>query len=149
LLNTLLLSLLPVLVSGCTAPNDIQPSQLKSFNSDGCSWFPDGTPEQPRKWCHCCYAHDIRYWKGGTREQRKLADLELRQCVQVVDNRLAKSMYGGVRAFGGPFFPTSYRWGFGWPYLRGYKTRSEQENISIENKWKAYLQSGSTPFCKQ
>lgn len=138
-----------ILLSGCTLPADIQPMQLKSFVSDGCSLFPDGTPKEPKKWCHCCYTHDIGYWKGGTRQQRKNTDLELQQCVHDIDKTLAKSMFSGVRAFGGPYFPTTYRWGYGWPYIRGYKPRSEQEDATIEEKWKEYSQSGQIPFCKQ
>ncbi|MFC1664881.1 FAD-binding oxidoreductase [Pseudomonadota bacterium] len=135
-------------LSACNLPGSIQPKQLKSFESDGCSLFPDGTPKEPKKWCDCCYAHDISYWKGGTRQQRLTADQELRQCVQSINKSLSKSMYGGVRTFGGPYFPTTYRWGFGWPYFRGYKPRSKQEDMEIQRKWNEYLQGGKVPFCK-
>ena len=136
-------------LSACSLPGDIQPKQLKSFQSDGCSLFPDGTPKEPGKWCDCCYAHDISYWKGGTREQRLNADQELRQCVLKFDQTLSDSMYGGVRAFGGPYFPTSYRWGFGWPYFRGYLARSQPEEVEIQLKWDEYLHSGKVPFCRR
>jgi hypothetical protein len=34
---------------------------------------------------------------------------------------------------GRPYFPTSFRWGYGWPYPRFYKalTDTEKEQISI------------------
>jgi hypothetical protein len=102
--------------------------RLRAFATDGCSMFFDGTPTQRELWKHCCYAHDKAYWRGGTREERKEADEELRTCVdRVEDEALAELMYRGVRAGGGPCWPASYRWGYGWPYGRGYRALSEDE----------------------
>lgn len=39
---------------------------LSLFHSDGCSLFPNGTPNSPNLWCGCCLAHDLAYWQGGT-----------------------------------------------------------------------------------
>ena len=36
-------------------------------------------------------------------------------------------MYLGVRAGGSPYWPASYRWGYGWPYGRGYRPLTEDE----------------------
>ena len=102
---------------------------LRPFADDGCSMFFDGTPAQRDLWRHCCYAHDPAYWRGGTCAERKAADRQLRSCVdQVEDAALAELMYLGVRAGGGPYWPTSYRWGYGWPYGRGYRPLSEDES---------------------
>lgn len=111
--------------TGCAGADG---SGLRPFVSDGCSMFFDGTPAQRELWKHCCTAHDQAYWRGGTREERKAADRRLRSCVdQVGDAALAELMYRGVRAGGGPCWPTSYRWGYGWPYGRGYRPLSEEE----------------------
>jgi len=38
----------------------------------------------------------------------------------------------GVRVGGSPFFPTSFRWGYGWPYPRFYGDLSFDERRQIE-----------------
>jgi len=81
----------------------------------------------------CCTAHDYTYWQGGSFNERVAADLALRQCVtNVGEPNIAALMFAGVRVGGSPFFPTSFRWGYGWPYPRWYKelTESEKKQIS-------------------
>ena len=107
-------------------------SQLKPFTSDGCSSFPDGTFKHKDLWLKCCATHDYAYWKGGTYEERKVADKELKTCVAAVgEPDIATLMLAGVRVGGTPYLPTKFRWGYGWPYLRGYKaiTRDELSQI--------------------
>jgi len=41
-------------------------------------------------------------------------------------------MYGGVRIGGSPYWPTKFRWGYGWPYLRGYKPLTFEEKIQLD-----------------
>ncbi|MDX1490740.1 MAG: hypothetical protein R3332_05600 [Pseudohongiellaceae bacterium] len=102
--------------------------ELKPFTSDGCSAFPDGTLRQQTLWLSCCTAHDLAYWQGGTRVQREEADLALEQCVaRVGEPQIAKLMLAGVRVGGSPYWPTKFRWGYGWPYFRGYKPLSIEE----------------------
>ena len=36
-------------------------------------------------------------------------------------------MLGGVRVGGSPYWPTQFRWGYGWPYPRGYQALSPDE----------------------
>jgi hypothetical protein len=70
----------------------------------------------------------MAYWRGGAREKRRAADRELRECVDEVRNpALAFAMYEGVRVGGAPWWPTRYRWGYGWSYGRGYRPLSEDE----------------------
>jgi len=108
---------------------------LKPFTSDGCSVFPDGTLEEQTLWANCCIKHDLNYWKGGTRAQRLTADLALKQCVATVGKpEIAKLMLAGVRMGGGPYLPTSYRWGYGWDYPRGYRALSMSENQQIKQQ---------------
>lgn len=113
---------------------------LKLFESDGCSAFPDGTVEQNKLWLGCCIEHDVAYWKGGTFKERKIADQALKSCVEKVGQpEIAQLMLAGVRVGGTPYLPTTFRWGYGWPYPRGYKTLSSSEiqEVKIQSKKKA------------
>ncbi|MEZ5626041.1 MAG: hypothetical protein R3E34_00710 [Rhodocyclaceae bacterium] len=107
--------------------------QLRPFASDGCSAFPDGTPAQRERWLGCCRAHDLAYWQGGTAEQRGAADEALRQCVaDVGEPAVAALMLAGVRVGGTPFAPTPFRWGYGWPFGRGYQALNESEKAQVK-----------------
>jgi hypothetical protein len=106
---------------------------LKPFASDGCSLFPDGTAEDKTLWRHCCVAHDYAYWQGGTHQQRALADEQLKVCVADTGKQgTGRLMLGGVRVGGLPWWPTPFRWGFGWPYPRGYGELTEEEMEMVE-----------------
>lgn len=106
---------------------------LKPFTTDGCSAFPDGTLWQNDLWLSCCTTHDLSYWKGGTYQQRLEADSALKQCVEKVgEPSIAALMLAGVRVGGTPYLPTKFRWGYGWPYLRGYKAISTEEKKQID-----------------
>lgn len=110
-------------------------TDLKPFTTDGCSAFPDGTPGQKSLWIECCIRHDLAYWKGGTYDQRLEADQLLETCVlQVGEPEIAQLMLAGVRVGGSPYFPTTYRWGYGWPYPRGYKALSKDETLEVQQK---------------
>ena len=78
--------------------------------------------------------HDVSYWRGGSAEERQLADGELRACVLERSSRppLAALMYCGVRLGGTPWLPTGFRWAYGWGYGRGYAalTPDEQEQAA-------------------
>jgi len=81
--------------------------QKKKTISDGCTLFPDGD------WIECCITHDHAYAKGGTKEQRKKADIVLRNCVAGKGHSVvAWIMYLGVRVGGSPLIKTSYTWDF-------------------------------------
>lgn len=122
------------IVVGCTVPGSIQPTDLEPFTTDGCSSFPDGTSEDRTLWCHCCAKHDYAYWMGGTREQRKVADQELSDCVTGVGRPKTAAVMGfGVRAGGSPLWPMGFRWGYGWPYYRGYKPLSDDEKQKVQS----------------
>ncbi len=114
--------------------------QLKPFTSDGCSAFPDGNRKQNELWLDCCTQHDLAYWKGGTYQERLQADTKLRKCVSKVgEEEIAALMLAGVRVGGTPFLPTSFRWGYGWPYPRLY-----QALTAVEIKQIAALKTVST-----
>jgi hypothetical protein len=86
------------------------------FTSDGCSLSPDGN------WKSCCIEHDISYWCGGTMQDRTDADNNLESCI----GDKGHAYYGwatnniGVQTGGSPLWPTSFRWGYGWPYPYSY-----------------------------
>ena len=108
-------------------------TELKPFTTDGCSAFPDGTLDQQSLWIECCIRHDLAYWKGGTYDERLEADQSLESCVsRVGEPEIAQLMLAGVRVGGSPYFPTTYRWGYGWPYPRGYKALSKEERLEVQ-----------------
>ena len=110
-------------------------ADIRPFSSDGCSLFPDGTAEENALWMNCCIVHDLAYWKGGSRQQRLLADEALHQCVQQVgEGEIASVMLAGVRVGGSPYWPSNFRWGYGWPYLRGYKELTPGEKQSVSKR---------------
>lgn len=106
---------------------------LAPFKSDGCSAFPDGTLEQNNLWLNCCVEHDKAYWKGGTYQERENTDNVLKICVaKVGEPVIAQLMLAGVRVGGTPYLPTAFRWGYGWPYPRGYKALTGDEIKEVE-----------------
>ncbi|WP_317931814.1 hypothetical protein [Halioxenophilus sp. WMMB6] len=116
-------------------PSLVWAESIKPFTSDGCSVFPDGTPGQQQLWLACCTEHDYAYWQGGTYEQRMQADLRLHECVtQVGEPEIAELMLAGVRVGGSPYWPTQFRWGYGWSYPRGYRALTDQELAEIADR---------------
>lgn len=110
-------------------------TELKPFTTDGCSLFPDGDRENNSKWIVCCIRHDYAYWKGGTLLEREAADAALKQCVaDLGEPRLSRLMHFGVKYGGSPIFPAWYRWGYGWPYLRGYKPLVDEEKLQVKTQ---------------
>ncbi len=113
---------------------------IKPFTSDGCSLFPDGTLKHKQLWLDCCTQHDKAYWAGGTYQQRQQADTALKQCVtQVGEPHIAQLMLAGVRVGGSPYWPTQFRWGYGWPFGRGYQALTDDEHQAVEQQWQQYL----------
>ena len=123
----------------CTPPNKV----LTNFKSDGCSMFPDRSPNGEKDWAECCFEHDILYWQGGSKRDRFVADYLFRECVleRTADPHQAEIMFRAVRIGGSPYFPTWYRWGYGWNYLREYEPLSEEEQNKVDEKMKIYYQN--------
>lgn len=113
---------------GCASQATIRP-----FASDGCSAFPDGTPSDKNLWLDCCLDHDKAYWQGGTFDERRKADEGLRRCVGNVGKpEIALLMLAGVRVGGSPYWPTRFRWGYGWQWPRGYRAVTPAERDQIQ-----------------
>lgn len=123
--------------------------EIHEFATDGCSRFPDHSLISNDDWCHCCVAHDLAYWRGGTAEERLAADETLRTCVEkATRNRaLANLMFTGVRAGGVPYFYTSYRWGYGWKYGRNYTALTPAEQELVDVRQAAYLENNRSHSC--
>ncbi|HTG02214.1 MAG TPA: tyrosine-protein phosphatase [Nitrospirota bacterium] len=130
---------------------DSETKGIKPFSSDGCSLFPDGTIKDRAAWCDCCQIHDIAYWQGGTAEERKKADAELRTCVEerTNDKALAETMYLGVRAGGHPALPTWYRWGYGWNYGRRYAPLTDAEKLQVMDRLHEYYIEHPEGYCQE
>jgi len=122
---------------------------LAPFTTDGCSLFPDRALVGRADWCHCCLAHDLAYWRGGTADERLQADLVFRACVQKEssDPALAETMYLGVRVGGGPALMTPFRWGYGWPQGRLYAPLSADEAASAVQGEAAYRAANPALQC--
>ncbi len=130
--------------------NRSDPEDLKGFTSDKCSLFPNGTFQDKDLWCECCFEHDISYWQGGTKAEREKADRLLGDCVAKKTNSkfFGNLMYLGVRFGGSSIFPTWYRWGYGWPYGRGYLPVTEEEVYVIGQLLDEYFASDNPYICE-
>lgn len=88
---------------------------MEPFKTDGCSGYMSiiwrkltshGPP-----WEEACVKHDHQYWKGGTKEDRRIADQDL--LVDVVNLGYpvwAILMWLAVRIGGAPYFPSKKKW---------------------------------------
>ena len=116
-------------------------SELQKFETDYCTMFQEGTPSNPSAWKHCCLDHDLRFWFGGTKKERYLTDIRLRNCVAATGHGyIASAMYYAVRV--GKYSPikNKYKWGWGWKPFIGYKELTqEQQNIAKEEILKLEL----------
>jgi hypothetical protein len=66
-----------------------------------------------------------------------IADQESHQCVDNLgEPSIARLMLLGVRIGGSPYFPSSFRWGYGWPFPRGYQHLSMREKQQVAEQSK-------------
>lgn len=142
--------LLVLLLAAATVACGARQQGIRPFTTDGCSLFPDGRLGDPKLWCDCCFAHDVAYWRGGTRADRELADRTLRDCVfsRTGDERLAGVMYDGVRLGGSPVFPNWYRWAYGWPYGRTYEPLTDEEAAQAAARLAEYRAKHPRGWCE-
>lgn len=100
-------------------------SDVKPFKTDVCTSSPNGT------WGHCCIEHDIAYWRGGTKSDRKRADHRLRWCM-IKSGGPGKLYYDFVRAAGWAY------WGKAWcDTLAESKPMTEEQMKSEIQTWKS------------
>lgn len=101
----------------------------KKFKSDGCSgnfskgWKMIFKVLPPFE--NCCYEHDIEYHYGSGEnatfvenfKERLEVDINFFKCIwnnSTCGKFCSVPMFLAVRLFGGAYWPSSYRWGFGW-----------------------------------
>lgn len=139
----LLAPVLALVLGGCASSGGLKP-----FVSDGCSLSPDRSLSGRTDWCHCCLAHDLVYWRGGTAAERRAADDELKRCVreETGDQAWSANMRSAVRVFGHPRLPTWFRWGYGWPYPRPYGPLTAEERARADALEAEYREDPPT-FC--
>lgn len=135
---------LSAIAVACSSDSDLQP-----FSSDGCSLFPDSSLIAKVDWCSCCFEHDLVYWRGGTSEEREVADAQLKECVlgKTGDETLATLMYEGVKLGGSPYFYNWYRWGYGWDYDRKYQALTPAEQNLADKLMVEYFASEAETVC--
>lgn len=103
---------------------------IKGFETDGCTMYPDGTSDNPTLWYHCCLEHDLRYWVGGDKEDQKIADLKLKQCVRKVSSSFrAELIYRGIRLGHLSPIKSKYKWGWGWRHPRRFTPLTVNEKV--------------------
>ena len=56
-------------------------------------------------------------------------------------------MYAGVRAGGGPYFYTPYRWGYGWPYGKPYQELTAEEEAQVSALEREYRAANPSLTC--
>jgi len=122
---------------------------IAAFTTDGCSLFPNRSFDSKKDWCDCCVVHDLAYWRGGTPDERLAADQKLKACVEerTASPLLAALMYAGVRIGGTPHLNTSFRWGYGWSFGRGYAPLSPADVAAAAEREAQYLAEHSTLSC--
>jgi hypothetical protein len=125
--------------------------ELRAFTTDGCSLFPDRSQLNKSDWCECCVQHDFAYWRGGSADARLRADKELSACVlRTSGNKaLADLMFAGVRAGGGPYLYTSYRWGYGWAFGKAYADLTPEETAQADKLEQEYHDKHPTLMCPE
>ncbi len=123
-------------VSTMARVGDLPYGELSPFETDGCTHFPNGNDRDPNLWLECCVNHDLKYWIGGSEEDRLSADEGLKECViGKGEFETANLMYEGVRIAGSPYFNTSWRWGFGWAEMRGYSPLTPMEKSKVKTMY--------------
>lgn len=106
---------------------------IRSFKTDGCTGWFDQTSKYD--WKKCCVLHDLYFWAGGIKEDRKLADLRLKACVKKEANSFhATLIYFGVKS--GSFSPIkikSKKWGNAWEEIYQY-SKLEKNDLFLLKK---------------
>ena len=96
----------------------VLPLPPKTFTTDGCSLWPNSI--LGNNLLDICIEHDMKYWKGGSAQDREIADNEMRKRVNERVPFIGDVMYAGVRIFGHPLIPSPWRWGYGFEYPYNY-----------------------------
>lgn len=109
---------------------------LKPFLTDYCTAYPEGTRDQPELWKHCCIEHDLYFWAGGSREDRKETDLRLKACVEATGEvEIARLIYAAVTIGGAsPIRFKTKEWGHAFEGRERYLPLSAEETTMVMNQ---------------
>ncbi len=138
-LNLKVVVILAVFFTGYFSYADLARSEeshafLQEFETDGCTLFVEGPIGKPDLWAHCCFEHDLRYWFGGSKDDKKFSDIQLRECVRgVAGSFWANLMYNGVRLGGLSPVKFKYVWNWGWlPKRKSHPLTQKELNYVVE-----------------
>lgn len=108
---------------------------LKPFLTDYCTAYAEGTRDQPELWKHCCVEHDLYFWAGGSREDRKETDLRLKHCVEDTGAvEIARLIYAAVTIGGAsPIRFKTKEWGHAFEKRERYLVLSAEETALVIN----------------
>lgn len=111
--------------------NDIKAVDSKvinPFTTDLCTFYKEGS------WSHCCLKHDLYFWAGGTKDERKDVDLELKECVKQAGGKVnADIIYLGVKL--GSLSPLKIKgkqWGNAWSRKVRNTPLNSQDILQLE-----------------
>ncbi|WP_127716847.1 hypothetical protein [Halobacteriovorax sp. HLS] len=124
------------LIPSFTLADTPQVYELKPFETDLCTMFSEETRDGKISWEDCCIKHDLAYWVGGTKDDMKRADLEIRSCVKSKGlSKLSYMMYLGIKI--GHLSPIKNKYKWGWAYPKKAKTYfpiSQQQEAIIKKQ---------------
>lgn len=123
---------------------------LKPFLTDYCTAYAEGTREKPELWKHCCVEHDLYFWAGGSKDDRKKTDLRLKSCVEATGaHTQARLIYMAVSIGGSsPIRFKTKQWGHAWEERPRYVSLNENETALVL-QYVETLSSDVTPELKQ
>ncbi len=103
------------------------------FSTDYCTSYPEGTRSRPNIWKHCCEEHDLYFWAGGSKEDRKVTDLRLRSCVEATGEvTQARLIYSAVTLGGrSPIRFKTRQWGNAFPERVRYQSLTLEETHEL------------------
>jgi hypothetical protein len=106
---------------------------LKPFLTDYCTGYAEGTRAQPDLWKHCCVEHDLYFWAGGSRDDRKATDLRLKHCVEATGAvEVARLIYAAVTVGGAsPIRFKTKEWGHAFANRERYLALTTQETSLV------------------
>lgn len=106
---------------------------LKPFLTDYCTGYAEGTREKPDLWKHCCVEHDLYFWAGGSRDDRKQTDLRLKHCVEATgEMEVARLIYAAVTIGGAsPIRFKTKEWGHAFEKRERYLALTTQETALV------------------
>jgi len=108
-------------------------NSLRTFETDYCTAYFDGTRQSPDLWKHCCEEHDLYFWSGGSLDDRKATDLRLKSCVEKTGATVQAILIYTAVSIGGasPIRFKTKEWGNAWGNRSRYITLTETDTALL------------------